>query len=100
MAAAGADTDPAAAAPAVSTCPHWFVAAPGFLASDFGPLCSVPRGSRCLTGARVSRVGDAVGLVGLDLGLGGVRFVDWIEGRGIRAVARGAVVWVLVWRIA
>ena len=28
MAAAGADTDPAAAAPSISTCAHWFVAGP------------------------------------------------------------------------
>ena len=97
MAAAGADTDPAAAAPSISTCAHWFVAGPRSWLPILAPFVLSLAAPDVLAGARV---GDAAGLVGLDLGLGGVRSVDWIERRGIRVVARGAVVWVLVWRIA
>ena len=70
MAAAAADSDPAAAVAAMSTCAHWCV-----LASDFFPsLCPsrfpVP-GS--LVHAR-RRVGDALDLVDLDLSWGEPRF--------------------------
>jgi hypothetical protein len=78
MAAAGADSDPAAA---VSTCAHWFVAPPPppgswlrfFLPPSFAPSLAAPR---CLGGCTcVSGVGDADGLVGSDLG-----FLDREEG--------------------